>query len=85
MQVGKISPYNLEKDFSSFYYQLPSHRWDWVPRVLHNQEQVIRCQLRDGTATPQARIKYWNMDGSEAAQFTIGSGGVPYTAIVDVG
>ena len=84
MQVGEISAYNLEKDFSEFYYQMSGQRWDFVTRVLHNQEQVIRCQLRDDTASPQARVKYWNMDGSEAAQFTIGSGGIPYTNILDV-
>lgn len=84
MQVGEISSYNLEKNFSEFYYQIPGQRWDYVTRVLHNQEQVIRCQLRDGTASPQATIKYWNMDGSEAAQFTVGSGGTPYTNILDI-
>jgi hypothetical protein len=85
MQVGKITPYSLEKNFSSFYYQIAGHHWNYTPRVLHNQEQIIRCQLRDDTATPAATIKYWNMDGTEAAQFTIGSGGTPYTNVLDVG
>jgi hypothetical protein len=84
MQVGNISPYNLEKNFNSFYYQISGRRWDYVTRVIHNQEQVIRCQLRDGTNSPKGFIKYWNMDGTEAAQFTIGSGGIPYTNIHDV-
>lgn len=83
MQVGKISSYNLEKNYSAFYYEIAGQRWDYVTRVFHNQEQIVRCQLRDGTANPQGVIKYWNMDGTEAAQFTIGSGGVPYTQILD--
>lgn len=84
MQVGKISAYNLQKNFDEFYYEVTDQRWDFVTRVIHNQEQVIRCQLRDGTSTPNAIIKYWNMDGTEAAQFTVGSGGVPYTNILDM-
>jgi hypothetical protein len=85
MQVGNITPYSLEKNFSSFYYQIAGRHWNYTPRVLHNQEQIIRCQLRDDTATPTAIVKYWNMDGTEAAQFTVGSGGVPYTNILDMG
>jgi len=86
MQVGKILPYDLQKNCPSFYYEVSGHRWDFVTRVLHNEEQVLRCQLRSsGTAAPQANVKYWNMDGTEAAQFTIGSGGSPYTGIFDVG
>lgn len=83
MQVGKISPYDLQKNFDSFYYQISGRRWDYVNRVLHNEEQVIRCQMRDGTNSPKTFIKYWNMDGTEAAQFTVGSGGIPYTNIYD--
>ena len=84
MQVGQITPYNLQKNFTSFYYELPNHQWPYASRVLHNGEQIIRCQLRDATVTPQASVKYWNMDGTPAAQFTIGSGGVAYTNILDV-
>lgn len=85
MQVGKLEYYNLEKNFSNFYYEIDGRRWDYVTRVLHNQEQIMRCQLRDGTDNPQAYIKYFNMDGTAAAQFTIGSGGVPYTQVLDLG
>jgi hypothetical protein len=84
MQVSKISPYSLNKTFDSFYYELQSHRWDLVTRVLHNEEQVVRCQFRDGTTSPKAYIKYWNMDGTPAAQFTVGSGGVPYYNVLDM-
>jgi hypothetical protein len=88
MQVGKISSYNLEKNFSEFYSEMTgttgSGFINYAPRIIHNQEQVVRCQLRDDTATPNGVIKYWNMDGTEAAQFTIGSGGVPYTNILDI-
>lgn len=84
MQIGKISYYDLNKVFTDFYYELPSNRWDLVTRVMHNEEQIIRCQLRDDTDSPNAVVKYWNMDGTEAAQFTVGSGGVPYTGILDM-
>lgn len=56
MQVGKIEYYNLEKNFTNFYYEIAGHRWDYVTRVLHNQEQVMRCQLRDGTSNPKLRL-----------------------------
>ena len=85
MQVGKISPYDLQKNFDGFYYEINNRRWDYVTRILHNKEQVIRCQLRDATSTPPGMVKYWNMDGTSAAQFTIGSGGLPYNQILDVG
>ena len=84
MQIGKISSYDLDKVFTDFYYELSGHRWDHVTRIMHNEEQIIRCQLRDDTASPNAVVKYWNMDGTEAAQFTVGSGGVPYTNILDM-
>jgi len=84
MQIGKISAYDLDKVFTGFYHEMTDHRWDLVTRIMHNEEQIIRCQLRDDSASPNATIKYWNMDGTEAAQFTVGSGGVPYTNILDM-
>lgn len=85
MQVGKLSSYDLQKNFTGFYYEIANRRWDYVTRVLHNQEQIIRCQLRDATNTPPGLVKYFNMDGTSAAQFTIGSGGLPYNQVLDVG
>jgi len=88
MQVGKISSYNLEKNFNKFYSEMNgttgSGHVSYCPKIIHNQEQIVRCQLRDGSATPNGIIKYWNMDGTEAAQFTIGSGGVPYKNVLDI-
>jgi hypothetical protein len=85
MQVGKISAYDLQKNFDGFYYEIQNRRWDYVTRVLHNEEQIIRCQLRDATNTPPGIVKYWNMDGTSAAQFTVGAGGSAYTQILDMG
>jgi hypothetical protein len=88
MQVGKITAYDLQKDFPAFYSEMygttGSGYFYYCPRVLHNQQQIVRCQLRDGSSSPSAYIKYWNMDGTEAAQFTVGSGGVPYKQIYDM-
>jgi hypothetical protein len=98
MQVGKISAYDLQKNFSGFYSQIvggtvtvsgvntttASGYFMYCNRILHNQQQVVRCQLRDGSSSPSAYIKYWNMDGTEAAQFTVGSGGVAYKQIYDM-
>jgi hypothetical protein len=88
MQVGKITAYDLQKNYPKFYSEMTGTAGSgyvyYCPRVLHNQEQVVRCQLRDGSASPQAAIKYWNMDGSEAAQFTLGSGGVAYKNVLDI-
>lgn len=84
MQIGKIDAYDLDKVFTNFYYEISGNRWDFVTRIMHNEEQIIRCQLRDDTSSPNAIIKYWNMDGTAAAQFTVGSGGIPYTNILDM-
>jgi len=88
MQVGKLSAYNMNKNFSGFYSQMNgtsgSGFMNYCQKVLHNQEQIVRCQLRDGSTSPAGYIKYWNMDGTEAAQFTIGSGGVSYKNILDI-
>ncbi len=88
MQVGIISAYDLQKDFNGFYSEMNgttgSGYFNYCRRVIHNQQQVVRCQLRDGTTSPNASIKYYNMDGTEAAQFTVGSGGVAYKQIYDV-
>jgi hypothetical protein len=88
MQVGKISAYDLQKNFTSFYSEMNgttgSGFFYYCHRVIHNQEQVIRVQHRDGTSNPPMYIKYWNMDGSAAAQFTVGSGGVAYKSILDI-
>jgi hypothetical protein len=93
MQVGKITAYDLQKNFSGFYSQIvgttsgtttASGYFTFCTKTLHNQQQVVRCQLRDGTTSPSAYIKYWNMDGTEAAQFTVGSGGVAYKQIFDI-
>jgi hypothetical protein len=90
MQVGKINYYDLQKNFSGFYSGMNgttgSGYFYYLHRVIHNKQQIIRVQHRDGSAggTPTASIKYWNMDGTEAAQFTIGSGGVPYKNILDI-
>lgn len=90
MQVGKISYYDLQKNFSGFYTGMNgttgSGYFYYLHRIIHNKEQIIRFQHRDGSAgaNPSATIKYWNMDGTEAAQFTIGSGGIPYKNILDI-
>ena len=80
MEVGKLSSFNLEKDFQPIYYELTTltgiNETPGVPqvtRIIHNAEQVIRCRLRDHTPE-RAEIKYFNMDGSEAAPFTLMSG-----------
>ena len=90
MQVGKISAYDLQKNFSGFYSEMNgttgSGYFYYLHRVIHNQEQVIRVQHRDGSGfgAPPASIKYFNMDGTSAAQFTVGSGGVAYKNILDM-
>jgi hypothetical protein len=88
MKVGKISSYNLQKAFSGFFNQMQgttgSGFFSYCPRIIHNQQQIIRCQLRDGSTNPSASIKYWNMDGTEAAQFTVGSGGAAYKQVLDI-
>jgi hypothetical protein len=88
MQVGSIISYDLQKNLSGFYYQASGTggrgKYIYVPRVIHNREQIIRCQLRDDSVTPAGIIKYWNMDGTEAAQFTISSGGTSYRNILDI-
>jgi hypothetical protein len=88
MKVGKISSYDLQKSFSGFFNQMQgttgSGFFSYCPRIIHNQQQIVRCQLRDGSSNPSASIKYWNMDGTAAAQFTVGSGGLGYKQILDI-
>lgn len=81
MEVGKLTSYSLGKDFSPIYYTASG--LDSVTRILHNSEQIVLARLRDGTP-PVGTIKYYNMDGTEAAQFTITSGGTPVNYIVDL-
>ena len=90
MQVGKLSSFSLDKDFKPFYYELTTLSGingtpgiPQVTRVIHNQEQIVRCRLRDYTPE-RAEIKYFNMDGSSAAQFTMISGSDYITNVVDV-
>jgi hypothetical protein len=88
MQVGKVFPYDLQKNYSQFYSEMNGTAGSgyiaYCPKILHNQEQIVRCQLRDGSTSPAGNIKYWNMDGSPAAQFTVGSGGTSYKNILDI-
>jgi hypothetical protein len=80
MEVGKLSSFDLEKDFQPIYYELTTLTGingtpgvSQTTRIIHNAEQVVRCRLRDHTPE-RAEIKYFNMDGSEAAPFTLISG-----------
>lgn len=82
MEVGKLTAYSLGKDFSPIYYNTVSGL-DSVTRILHNSEQVVLAQLRDGTP-PVGTIQYYNMDGTVAAQFTITSGGSAVNYVVDL-
>jgi len=81
MEVGKISAYNLDKDFKPFYWELSSTTA--VTRVIHNEEQIVRCRMRD-YSPPRAEIKYFNMDGTSAAQFTLISGSDYVNNVVDM-
>jgi hypothetical protein len=90
MQVGKISSYDLQKNFTGFYSEMVgttgSGFFYFLHRVIHNTEQIIRVQHRDGSSggAPPCTLKYWNMDGTPAAQFTVGSGGISYKNIIDI-
>lgn len=90
MEVGKLSSFNLEKDFTRLYWELTQQSGingtpgvSQVTRMLHNEEQIVRCRMRDYTPS-RAEIKYFNMDGTHAAQFTLMSGGEYINNVVDM-
>jgi hypothetical protein len=90
MEVGKLSSFNLEKDFKPFYYELTTMSGingtpgiNQCNRIIHNEEQIVRCRLRDYTP-PRAEVKYFNMDGSAAAQFTLMSGSAYVENVFDM-
>lgn len=85
MEVGMISPYDLQKDFTRFYTEV-SGGLSKVTSIYHTGDQIVRCYLRPLMAGADAvsTIKYWNMDGTPAAQFTLISGSNNVERVVDL-